>query len=137
MKKCKRIIGMICLVVMLTSLAAVGVSAACTSNGYSNYTIGVDDSFWFWETDKAYATLDRCDCSPVDNDLMVWIQIQYSEDGSYGWTPSESAYYYAHEENVDSVSRTITQENITYVHAIYFATCGDDPEFSFEKEYDN
>ncbi len=133
----KRIIGMICLVVMLTSIAAVGVSAACNSNGYGDYSIGVEDAWWFWETDKAYATLDKCGCSPVNNELMVWIQIQYNENGQYGWTPTESSYYYSHGEDVDSVSKTISHDDITYVHARYFATCGNDPQFSFEREYDN
>ncbi len=135
-KKGKRIIGAICLAIMLVSVLAVGVSAACTK-GYSNYDIGVNNAFWFWERDKAYASINRCGCSPVDNDLMVWIQIQYKEGNSYQWTPSESAYYYSHEQNVDSVSRTISEKNITYVHACYFATCGDMPETSFEAEYNN
>lgn len=136
MKKSKKAISMICLIVMLVSALAVGVSAACTI-GYDDYTIGVDDAWWVWETDEAYASLTKCDCTPVDNDLMVWIQIQYKEGNNYHWTPSESSYYYSHDEDVETVSRTITQDNITYVHARYFATCGDNPQNAFDKEYDN
>lgn len=136
MKKSKRVIGMICLVVMLVSVFAVGVSAACT-RGYSTHTIGVNDAFWFWQTDEAYASLTKCSCSPVDNDLMVWIRIQYKEGNNYYWTPSESAYYYSHEEDVGSVSRTISEKNITYVYAKYYATCGDMPQTSFDDEYNN
>lgn len=134
MKKSKRVIGVICLAVMLVSVLAVGVSAACTQ-GYGTYDIGVDEAFWFWETDEAYASLTQCSCSPVDNDLMVWIQIQYKEGSYYHWTPSESAYYYSHEEDVSGVSKTISEKNITYVHAKYYATCGDNPQNSFEDEY--
>ena len=94
-------------------------------------------AFWFWQTDEAYASLTKCSCSPVDNDLMVWIRIQYKEGNNYYWTPSESAYYYSHEEDVGSVSRTISEKNITYVYAKYYATCGDMPQTSFDDEYNN
>ena len=122
--------------IVIASLTAIGISASCV-NGYSTYSIGVDDAFWPWAKDEAYATLERCSCTPVDNQLMVWIQAQYKEDGVYKWTPSESDYYFSKETNVDKVERTIKEDDITYVHALYFAICGDNPEYSFEDTYRN
>lgn len=136
MKKSKRAIAMICLIVMLVSTLAVGASASCLK-GHGTHTIGVDDAFWPWETDEAYATLTKCSCSPVDNDLMVWIQIQYEENDNYYWTPSESKYYYSHEYDTNGVSKTIKEDNITYVHAEYFAQCGNNPRNDFPDYYNN
>ena len=45
--------------------------------------------------------------------------------------------YFSKETNVDKVERTIKEDDITYVHALYFAICGDNPEYSFEDTYRN
>lgn len=134
MKRCKRAIGIVCLIVMLISVLAVGVSASCIK-GYGTYSIGVDKGWWLWEKDEAYASLTKCNCTPVKNELMVWLQIQYREGNEYKWLPSEDRYRFDHGDNIAKAQITISEKNITYAHAIYYATCGDNPQNSFEREY--
>lgn len=131
----KLLIRILCLAFLFVSVGGLAVSAACS--GYGSYKIGVTDAIIPFDDDTAYASLTKCSCNPVDNELMVWIHVQNYENGNYYWTPGQTTYYYSKGTDTASVERTIKEYNITYVYAKYFATCGSNAQTQFDAEYHN
>lgn len=88
---------------------------------------------------SATASITKCNCSPVDNHLEVWIRAQYKVDDQYYYfTPSgDGTYYFSKGTNVSEVSKTITQDNICYIDGFHYARCGNgkltDYDFSVDK----
>lgn len=128
--KAKKVICVLCMVALLATSLMIGAMASCIT-GYGSYTLNIEDGNAFTR-DKAIATLSRCSCTPVDNILMIWLRIQYYEDGHYYWSPEETNgqqnYYYVYEEDVDEVTKTLKAEDIRVAQARFCATCGDNPE---------
>ncbi len=122
--------------IMMMATVSTTISYACVS-GYGTASINVIEAFWPWESDKAEAEMTRCSCNPVDNDLMVWLHVQYRSGNNYYWDPGETTYVYDHDTDTDSVYISITRSGntIRYAQAKYFAKCGTNATNEFQRQY--
>lgn len=133
MKKTFKTMIVGCVAVMLFASLCFSVCATCARQ-YGSATVTIDNGF-LWGKDTSVATITRCDCSPVDNHLEVWNQIQYEEDGQYYWLPEvEDTYYYDSVDNADEATCTIEHSNIVYAQALFAARCGDGDMITFVDE---
>ena len=103
----------------MLSSSAVAVHAT-PSSPFGNYGISIASN-----GASATAFTQRCSCSPVNNYLAAWIQVQYKSGNSIVRDPvSPSHYYYDSGYNIEKASKTVTHSNITYAKGIFRARCG-------------
>lgn len=126
----KKIIG----IILFAAIISASVFAICVSacnEPISSYKTEHFNGFWFFGSEHATATLNKCNCSPVNNYLAAWIKVQHYtiSDGVYvySWIPA-SGFYYNSAVNVSSQSCTINADHINYVSAKYVAYCGNNAQ---------
>lgn len=119
----KRLLTLLVSLVLLCLLAAEAV--ACTtpgkaSSGMTIHTAPINDYAW--------AQVKKCDCNPVDNNLLVGMEVQYKSGNRY----VTSNYI------VDGGGRNLSKAKVSmnkpYVNAITasaYAECG-----GYQKTYD-
>lgn len=73
---------------------------------------------------SATAYITKCSCSPVDNELMVWIKVQYKDGNNYYWLPSSSTYYYAQGTDVAEARKKVSHSGIVHADGTHYARCG-------------
>lgn len=118
--KVKKVLSILLVVITIITIGLISVNA--TQNvpyGSKNASISLFKT-------SATAKITKCNCSPVDNHLEVWIRAQYQVDKQYYYfTPSgDGTYYFNKGDNVSEISKTITQDNICYTDGFYYARCG-------------
>lgn len=127
--KVKKFLAVLLVVIAIASIGLIGASAT-SSKPYSskNASIAILKT-------SATAYIKKCDCSPVNNYLAVWIRVQYEEDGQYYWDPSGTGtYYYDEGTNVDEARKKVSGSKICYTDGYYYARCGSGQlrEYEFE-----
>lgn len=116
----KKLVSVLLVVITIVSIGLISVNA--TQNvPYGSKTASIS----LFKT-SATAKITKCNCSPVDNHLEVWIRAQYKVgDNYYYYIPSgEGSYYFNKGDNVSEISKTITHDNICYTDGFYYARCG-------------
>jgi hypothetical protein len=105
----------------LAGLMLLAGSAHATPNSpFGNYGVSIASN-----GASATAFTQKCSCSPVNNYLAAWIQVQYKSGNSIVSDPvSSSHYYYDSGYNIAQASKTVSHPNTTYAKGIFRARCG-------------
>ncbi len=124
------------LFLVLAVVLVIGTGAFACQHPWQNAELRVRNPLF--GDDKAMASMDRCTCIPVDNELCVWLRVQYFNGTNFVFDPDEPMYYYSVGYDVPGVSITIEQPEIHYAEAKFVGTCGDDDEVIewFERNID-
>ena len=137
----KKIMSALCSAFLVGAMlaCAIRVSASCTS-GYDTATLSVKANPSIFSAASATGTVTRCDCSPVNNELSVFIRIQYNSGGFYYWYPTtEGTYYFLRQYNVDQTEKKIDCParwgTINYAEAIFPVRCGSNPVTNVVREW--
>ena len=103
-KTITKIATIICAMVLVFSICAITVFAC--ADPCANKSLKIEDvGILWWQTEKATAKLEKCNCNPVDNTLKVWLRVQYEDNGDYYWDPvDEGIFYYTEKNNTSEVS---------------------------------
>lgn len=127
--KVKKFLAVLLVVITIASIGLISVSAASDKPyGTKNASIALLKT-------SATAYITKCDCSPVNNYLAVWIRAQYLKDGTYYWSPSGTGtYYYDEGTDVDEARKKISGSKICYTDGYHYARCGSGQlrEYEFE-----